>query len=140
MKTFISKSAEETREFAKKYASQFLDGGVVALSGDLGSGKTTFSQGFARGLKINDRIVSPTFLIIRQYPIPGKKNYFYHIDLYRMENIDLKNSGLEEILLDSENVVLIEWADKILEYLPESVKRIYLKKVSGDEHEIVIKD
>jgi tRNA threonylcarbamoyladenosine biosynthesis protein TsaE len=117
-----------------------LDGGVLALSGDLGSGKTTFSQGFAQGLKINDRIVSPTFLIIRQYPVPGKKNYFYHIDLYRMENIDLKNSGLEEILSEPSNVVLIEWADKILEYLPETVKRIYLKKVSGDEHEITIKD
>lgn len=136
MKTFVSKSAEETREFAKKFAGQFLDGGIIALSGYLGAGKTTFSQGFAEGLNIDDRIISPTFLIIRQYPIPGKKNYFYHIDLYRMENIDLKNSGLEEILSEPSNVVLIEWADKILEYLPETVKRVNLKRVSENIHEI----
>lgn len=137
MKTFVSKSAEETREFAKTYAGGFLDGGIIALSGDLGAGKTTFAQGFAQGLNIHDRIVSPTFLTIRQYPIPNQKNFFYHIDLYRMDNIDLKNSGLEEILSDPTNVVLVEWAEKIIEYLPESVKRVHLKRISENVHEIL---
>jgi tRNA threonylcarbamoyladenosine biosynthesis protein TsaE len=136
MKTIKTKSEEETKIIAEKIAGQFADGGIIALSGDLGAGKTTFAQGFAKGLKITSRIVSPTFLIIRQYPLPGKKNFFYHIDLYRMENIDLKNSGLEEILNDETNVVLIEWSEKILEHLPENITRIHLKKISGDEHEL----
>lgn len=135
-----TKSADETKMFAKEFAEDFFDGGVIALSGDLGAGKTTFAQGFAEGLKIEDRIVSPTFLIIRQYPVPNQKNFFYHIDLYRLENIDLKNSGLEEILSEPSNIVLIEWADKISGYLPKNVKRIELVKISEDDHEINISD
>jgi tRNA threonylcarbamoyladenosine biosynthesis protein TsaE len=138
MKTIKTKSAEETKEFAKDLAKDFLEGGIIALSGDLGAGKTTFAQGFAGGLNIKDKVISPTFLIIRQYPIPTQKNWFYHIDLYRLENIDLKNSGLEEILSDETNVVLIEWADKISEYLPESTKKIELKKINEKEHQITL--
>lgn len=136
MKIIKTNSAEETKQFAKDLAKDFLNGGIIALSGDLGAGKTTFAQGFAKGLNIEDKVISPTFLIIRQYPIPNQKNWFYHIDLYRLENIDLKNSGLEEILSDDSNVVLIEWADKIKEYLPSSVKKIELEKKSPELHEI----
>lgn len=138
MKVIKTKSADETKEFAKDLAKDFLEGGIIALSGDLGAGKTTFAQGFAQGLQVQDRIVSPTFLVIRQYPIPNQKNFFYHIDLYRLENIDLKNSGLEEILSEPSNVVLIEWSEKIAEHLPESTKRMHLQKISEDVHEINI--
>lgn len=138
MKTIKTKSAEETKQFAKNLARDFLKGGIIALSGDLGAGKTTFAQGFAQGLNIKDKVISPTFLTIRQYPIPTRNNWFYHIDLYRLENIDLKDSGLEEILSDETNVVLIEWADKISEYLPKSAKKIELKKINAQEHKIII--
>lgn len=140
MKKIKTKSADETKSFAQELAKDFLEGGVIALSGDLGAGKTTFAQGFAKGLGVEDRIVSPTFLIIRQYPIPGQKNFFYHIDLYRMEKIDLKNSGLEEILSEPSNVVLIEWADKIVRDLPGRTKNIELKKLPEDFHEITLED
>ena len=136
MKTIKSKSVKETKEFAKKLAAKFINGGIIALSGDLGSGKTTFAQGFAQGLKIEDKIISPTFLIIRQYKIPGRENFFYHIDLYRLENIDLKNSGLEEILKEPSSVVLIEWSEKLGEDLPENAARIKLRKLSEELHEI----
>lgn len=136
MQKVITKSSEETQKFAKEIAKDFKNGGVIALSGELGSGKTTFAQGFAKGLGINDKIISPTFLIIRQYKIPSQKNFFYHIDLYRIENIDLKNSGLEEILSDSTNIVLIEWAEKIDNQLPESIQRVNLKKLSEETREI----
>ena len=138
MKTIKTKSAEETRGFAKDFAKDFLSGGIIALSGDLGAGKTTFAQGFAQGLGITDRSVSPTFLIIRQYPVPQKKSFFYHIDLYRMDNINLKDSGLEEILSDSSNIVMIEWAEKISEYLPKQVTKLNLKRTTADTHEIEI--
>jgi tRNA threonylcarbamoyladenosine biosynthesis protein TsaE len=138
MQILKSKSAEETKQFAKDLAKDFLNGGIIALSGDLGAGKTTFAQGFALGLGIEDKVISPTFLIIRQYPIPDQKNWFYHIDLYRLENIDLKNSGLEEILRDETNVVLIEWADKIEKDLPKAIKRIQLMKLDQDLHQITL--
>lgn len=135
MQKIQTNTAEETRKFAKDYALSFRNGGILALSGDLGAGKTTFAQGFAKGLGVEDRIVSPTFLIIRQYPIPNQNNFFYHIDLYRMEDIDLKNSGLEEILSEPSNVVLIEWAEKIADHLPENINKLLLRKV-GNSHEI----
>ncbi len=137
MQKVRTNTAEETRELAQKHALDFKNGGILALSGDLGAGKTTFAQGFARGLGIEDRIISPTFLIIRQYPIPNQKNFFYHIDLYRIENIDFKSSGLEEILSEPTNVVLIEWAEKIEGHLSQDTKRLNLKKL-GDSHQIEI--
>ena len=135
MQKIYTKSAQETKSFAKNLAKDFLKGGIVALSGELGAGKTTFAQGFAEGLGITHKIISPTFLIIRQYPIPSYKNFFFHIDLYRLKKIDLKNSGLEEILSDLENVVLIEWAEKILKF-PESVTGIYIKLGGETRREI----
>lgn len=120
MQKVITKSSEKTQDFAEELSKDFRDGGIIALSGELGAGKTTFAQGFAKGLGIKDKIISPSFLIIRQYPVPGQINFFYHIDLYRLENIgpgsigvDLKNLGLEEILNDPTNIILIEWAEKI---------------------------
>ena len=136
MKKIITTSAKETKEFAKNLAKDFLSGGIIGLSGDLGAGKTTFAQGFAEGLGIQDRIVSPTFLIIRQYPLPESKKFFYHIDLYRLENIDLKNSGLAEILEDPTNIILIEWASKLGKDLPDQTKKIELTKINREIHEI----
>ena len=136
MPKVITKNSKQTQDFAEKLSEEFRGGGIIALSGNLGAGKTTFAQGFAKGLGIKNKIISPTFLIIRQYPIPNQPNFFYHVDLYRIENIDLKNSGLEEILNDPTNVVLIEWAEKIDKDLPNSIQRINLKKLSEDSREI----
>lgn len=138
MQKVLTENAKETKAFAKNLAGDFLKGGVIALSGELGSGKTTFAQGFAEGLGIKDKVISPTFLIIRQYKIPSQKNFFYHIDLYRLENVNLRHSGLEEILSEPNNVVLIEWADKIAKDLPLSIKKIGLRKIKEYLHEILL--
>lgn len=132
----LTKNADETKSFAKDLAKDFKEGGIIALTGKLGAGKTTFVQGFALGLGIKHKITSPTFLIIRQYDVPNQKNFFYHIDLYRLEKIDLKSSGLQEILDDSSNIILIEWADKISKQLIEFTKKIEMKKISEDLHQI----
>ncbi len=127
MKKIIVSSSKETKEFAKKFAQNF-QGGVIALSGPLGAGKTTFTQGFAEGLKIKDKIISPTFVLIRQHQVPlskgqsasGRKT-LYHIDLYRLDNPnDLKNIGLEDMLKTKDDYVLIEWAEKAKPLLPKS--------------------
>lgn len=137
MQKFITKSSAETQVFAEELSINFKDGGIIALTGELGSGKTTFAQGFARGLGIKDKITSPTFLIIRQYPVPGQKNFFFHIDLYRLENINLNGSGLKEILADSTNIIIIEWADKIAKSLPKNTTEIKLRRIDEDLHEII---
>ncbi len=112
---------------------------IFALIGQLGSGKTTFIQGFARGLKMKKRIFSPTFLIIRKSKIKTKKfENFYHIDCYRIKEIkELNQLGFQEIINNQKNLVLIEWADKIQKYLPQ--KTIWLKfKIGQKENERII--
>lgn len=129
MKKLITSSSEETKQFAANLAKKF-NGGILALSGELGAGKTTFVQGFAKGLGIKEKIISPTFIIIRQYP-----TNFYHIDLYRVENF--QELGLKEILENPNNIVLIEWAEKIKD-LPKNTKKITIEKLEGDKRLITI--
>lgn len=138
----ITKSAEETQALASQIAGQYkIKGGVIALSGDLGAGKTTFTQGFAKALGIDDKIISPTFVLIRQHQIPHTKRMLYHIDLYRLEGtIDLSITGLKELFEDEENIVLIEWSEKISDQLPKNILRIHLNRINENEREIRIEE
>lgn len=137
---FITGSADQTQQVAGQIAKNFQNkGGVVALMGDLGAGKTTFSQGFAKALGIVDKIISPTFVLIRQHQFPNSDRVLFHIDLYRLEGkINPKELGLEEILNEPKNLVLIEWAEKIADFLPKNTTRIKFKKVSEDERQIIV--
>src|SRR5882762_1980249 len=109
---FVTNSAGQTQKIAAKFAKKFQNqGGVIALIGDLGSGKTTFSQGFAKALGVSDKIISPTFVLIRQHKLPKLQRMLFHIDLYRLEGkIDPKELGLKELFDDPNSLVLIEWA------------------------------
>jgi tRNA threonylcarbamoyladenosine biosynthesis protein TsaE len=143
----ITRRPTETHNLGKQIGKFILmskfDYGVfpICLFGDLGSGKTTFVQGFAQTIGISDRLLSPTFIIIRRYDISGRWLYLYHIDLYRLNaKMDLASIGIQEILQSKNGIILIEWAEKLGSLLPE--KRIDCKfKVneSGD-HEINIID
>ncbi len=135
MKTFITNSNTETQKLADDIAKKFTSG-VVALNGDLGTGKTTFVQGFAKGLGIKEIITSPTFVLIRQHKIPKTTKFLYHIDLYRIDN--LTGFGLEEILSEPENLVLIEWAEKIKHLLPKDTIHIKFETLSKDKRKITI--
>ena len=126
----ITKSTNETQALAKLFGKELLAHStlmkramVVALRGELGAGKTTFSQGFARGLGVREKIKSPTFVILKSYKLKAKSRFkhFYHIDCYRLKSAkDTRSIGLSEILKNPENLVLIEW--------PERIKNILLKK------------
>jgi len=105
---------------------------VVGLIGDLGSGKTTFVQGFAKGLGIRHRMVSPTFLIFRRYKIPPTPNFqpltsfVVHMDAYRINGIkDLAPLHFKKLLADPRNLILIEWADQIKKALPKNTQWIH---------------
>lgn len=138
----ITKSASETQKLGEKIGCDLKGGDVVALYGELGSGKTTFIQGLARGLGIKRRIISPTFVFIRSYPQPTTHNSqltFYHIDLYRVEKLeDTKELGLKEIFADPNAIVAIEWAEKIKKILPKERVDVYFEYVSENQRKITI--
>lgn len=138
MKQYQTFSEKETKNLAKKLAGK-IKSGVVALTGELGAGKTTFVQGFANGLGIKEKIISPTFVLIRQHKIPKSENTLFHIDLYRLENLkDLKQLGLEEILFNPNNIVLIEWAGKIKSLLPKNAVWVFLEIFNQNSRKISI--
>jgi tRNA threonylcarbamoyladenosine biosynthesis protein TsaE len=115
-------SAHQTQKVAQKFALTLEVGDIIALFGDLGAGKTVFVKGLARGLSIKKRILSPSFVFIRSYPIDfkNKKLTFHHIDLYRGYKIkDFENLGLDEIF-SSDSIIAIEWADRIKNSLPKN--------------------
>jgi tRNA threonylcarbamoyladenosine biosynthesis protein TsaE len=168
MKKIVTNSFKETQQLGFDFAKKLKGGEVLALYGDLGSGKTTFMQGLAKGLGITRNIISPTFIIMRSYQVhrhSGKpkvhlesrrengswtypsrhkrqdeglelKN-LYHLDLYRIENesqaVDL---GLTEFMGDPQNLVVIEWPDKIENLLPENRINIYFTYLEDDKREI----
>lgn len=137
MAKYLSSSEQETKSVAEKIAKE-TKGHIFALSGELGAGKTVFVQGFAKGLRIKDKIISPTFVLIRQHKVPDTKKTLNHIDLYRLENInDLKSLGLSEILANPNNITLIEWAEKAKGILPKETTRIDIKK-DGNKRLITI--
>lgn len=119
----------------RKFAAELIGGKTLALTGDLGSGKTTFVQGLAQGLGFTGRIISPTFILMRKYP------GFYHVDLYRFEgNIarEVQNIGLTDIWGKDKNIVVIEWAEKIEDLIPPEAIWIKFEDMGGDKRRIII--
>ncbi len=142
MEKRVTKNALETQLFAQKFAKTLKAGDILALYGDLGSGKTTFVQGLAQGFGITQRIISPTFIIMRTYEL-GIKNKelriknFYHVDLYRTKNErDIEGLSLKEIMEDQNNIVVIEWPEKLGAFLPKHAKKLAFKYISEEEREI----
>lgn len=138
MKQYITRSEKETKALAEKLSKKFAKG-VISLSGELGAGKTTFVQGFAKGLGIKDQIISPTFVLMRQHKIPNTKKTLYHIDLYRLEEeTQISNLGLEEVLKDPNNIVVIEWAQKAKSILPEKIIQISIESMDQNSRKIQV--
>jgi tRNA threonylcarbamoyladenosine biosynthesis protein TsaE len=110
------------------------------LYGDLGSGKTTFVQGFVKGLGIHTRLLSPTFIIVRRYLLEKNPFLFYHVDLYRIGTIHgLEGLGMRELLTDSSAIIVIEWAEQLGQLLPKQRIDITFEVVSKEERRISIK-
>ncbi|WP_408609833.1 tRNA (adenosine(37)-N6)-threonylcarbamoyltransferase complex ATPase subunit type 1 TsaE [Konateibacter massiliensis] len=119
-------SAKETYELGKKLGEEVRPGDVFSLIGDLGVGKTVFTQGFARGLGIEEPISSPTFTIIQIYE-EGRLP-LYHFDVYRIGDVEeMEEVGYEDYFYGG-GVCLIEWANLIEEILPKDIKEIRIEK------------
>lgn len=114
---------------------------IFGLEGDLGGGKTTFLQGFAKGLGIKQKILSPTFVIIKRFQIPGSRfQNFYHIDCYRVEKTkEILDLGFKKIILNPKNIVVIEWSDRIKKILPADIIILKFKFINEKTREVVFK-
>ena len=121
----------ETKSFASKLSKKVKKGSVVALNGDLGSGKTTFTQGFAKGLGVKQHVGSPTFKLVSEYS--GSIMKLYHVDCYRLKNIqEFLNLGGENLLLPYDGVTLIEWANIIEGLIPLDSVEIKFSRFKGN--------
>ena len=152
MKTLKTNSAEATQKLAEEMAGKLqapsskLHALVLALQGDLGAGKTTFTQGFFRGLGIKRRAISPTFIIMRRYRVgtrnkrQGTGNFtnLYHFDAYRLKAAsDLEALEFKLILADPANIVLIEWPERVRDILPKATKWIRFKYGRKENERII---
>ena len=136
--TYVTNSDFETQELAKKMAASLKPGSILALVGDLGSGKTCFVQGLAKGLKIPDNIpiASPTYVLIHEYPegtLP-----LTHFDFYRLEKKEeAVHLDLEEYF-DGKGISVVEWADRFPELFPSQTRWIYFEHVGENARKIKI--
>lgn len=144
------KSAENMKKIGRETAEKAVNGKkqnaiIVALTGELGSGKTTFAQGFLEYFGVK-KANSPTFVIMKKYlpakiftkNLSGQAFYLYHIDCYRIRSSrDLLELGFKEIASDSHNIILIEWAERINDLLPKNTIRINFKHKSEKNRVII---
>jgi len=171
---YITKNPAKTRSLAKVLIKKFLKYNtkkaiVIALEGELGAGKTVFVKGLARALRVKEKIKSPTFNLIKKYPIflSGKSEilnpkfqsegscggtstgiapetnskFLYHLDCYRLHNHrDLKTLGIKETLNNPANIVVIEWSDRVKKILPKKYIKIHINHIDRNTRKITISD
>lgn len=137
MSEITTRSAQETKEIAAGLARIIQPGMVVSLKGRLGSGKTTFTQGFAKELGIQRAVKSPTYTIVKQYPLDQAELVFNHIDAYRLEEGGADSIDLQSFI-DDNTITLIEWAEFVEDYMPETYLVIDIQPLSQDERLIQI--
>ena len=157
IKKYITKSYRQTQKLGEKLAKEFLalrrnqgensHAAVFGLSGNLGGGKTTFLQGFAKGFGVKNKILSPTFVIMKKFqipPIPKNRRpsdlwykHFYHFDCYRFDKPgDILELGWKAIISNPKNIVAVEWPGKIKKVLPKSTIFINFKFINTKTREI----
>ena len=135
----LTNSARETMLVGERLAKKLFPGDVVALYGNLGSGKTTFTKGIGKGLGVKNSscINSPTFVLIKEYK---GKIPLYHLDLYRMDDLkEIENLAIEEYIY-GDGITVIEWAEKIKLFLPKKLVSVRLKTKFGNKREVLVED
>jgi len=134
---YTSHSAEETVELGRQLAEQLRNSHVVLLRGDLGAGKTTLVKGIAEGFGAAqaDDVTSPTFTLIHEYHGPDRD--VFHIDLYRLEKPgEMDSLGLDDLMLEERNLLLIEWGEKFPRVLQHKDAEIVIRRVEHDERKV----
>jgi tRNA threonylcarbamoyladenosine biosynthesis protein TsaE len=137
--TSLDETQSVALDFISKIRKSEKDATVIGLYGDLGAGKTSFTQGLAKALGVLENVVSPTFVIEKIYQLENSVfEHLIHIDAYRIEKSEeLLNLGFKKIITDPKNLIVIEWPDRISDILPEHT-RINFGHISENEREIEI--
>lgn len=134
-KVLKSSSSNQTKKLAKSLAKFLISGDIISLTGDLGAGKTCFTQGLALGLGVDLSITSPTFNILKEYQA---RLLLYHFDAYRIESVnDFFEIGYEEYFF-GDGVTVVEWGDKIKSLLPDEYLEIEFKRIDDTTRELFI--
>lgn len=145
MEIFTS-SASETKKLARQVVDRLKGGETIALFGDLGSGKTTFVQGLAEVLGIKGRVLSPSYVLIRQHQIPSRNKQrnistLYHVDLYRLSGFgEISGLGLGEIISEPNSLLVIEWAERLGNALPQEAIKIYFTDLGNNKRKISVEN
>ncbi|MDA3957030.1 tRNA (adenosine(37)-N6)-threonylcarbamoyltransferase complex ATPase subunit type 1 TsaE [Oceanispirochaeta sp.] len=135
MTELLSSSYEETLQWGEKIGLTLVPGDIVALKGDLGAGKTSITKGIAKSIGIKDVITSPTYTIVYEYE---GKIPLYHMDMYRISGIEeFEMLGVDDLLF-GKGITLIEWSERIQEYLPEKGKSISIKIIENGMRKIIL--
>jgi tRNA threonylcarbamoyladenosine biosynthesis protein TsaE len=135
--TVVTKSVDDTRAMGAEIAAVCAPGDLLVLAGDLGTGKTAFAQGLARGLGVAEPVTSPAFVLVRTYEGRIPLN---HIDVYRLDHIqELVDLGIAE-LVDGDGVTVVEWGDVVLPVLPADYLEVRFDHGDDDDHRTVVLD
>ena len=135
---FNSQSVYDTYYLAKKFSQNISNGNIIALMGNLGTGKTTFTKGLAEALGILETVGSPTFKLVSEYV--GTHSVLYHIDAYRLKGSnDFLNIGGEEYLTSEDGITVIEWADIIGDILDDNVIHVEFNRIQNNSEARQIK-
>lgn len=149
VKSFITKSPSKTKKLGEILAKKILKLGnkkiavIIGLEGDLGGGKTTFLQGFAKGLGVKEKILSPTFVIMKKFKINHltikQFSHFYHIDCYRIEKPkEILGLGFKKIIFNPQNIIAVEWADRIRKVMPKDITTLKFGFIDKNARKIVV--
>jgi len=146
---YITNSSSQTKKIGEFFAKKIIKTNplrsaiLIGLKGDLGGGKTTFLQGFAKGLGVKEKITSPTFVIMKKYRIENSKlkiANFFHLDCYRIQKPrEILNIGFRKIISNKKNIIAVEWAERIKKLISPKNVWITFKLVNKKKREIKIK-
>ena len=132
---YITQNPRETKKLAAKFLAENSDARLFGLVGELGSGKTVFVKGIAKALEIKKNITSPTFVIEKIYP--GQSRQLVHIDAYRLSSgQDLAAIGYDELAADKNNLIFIEWPERVFSQFPADMKTINFEYIDEDKRKI----
>ncbi len=152
---FVSRSPDQTQRLGARLGTLLHAGAVICLEGALGSGKTCLAQGIGRGWGVEQRLISPSFVLIREYTRPEDEVRLYHVDLYRISGVEEAWSlGIDEFLGNEQAVCVIEWAERVQPLIPPEHLRINLDfaehagqnrrslyfTAQGEQHEALLRE
>ncbi len=138
---YITKSSTQTKKLGELLAGELRGGEIICLAGDLGAGKTTFTQGLLKGLKIKGPYTSPTFAILKEYKLKAKSQKLkavFHIDAYRISTKDLSELGFKDFAGKENSVTIIEWPEKVKKLIPTNALWINLQWQGEKERKIIL--